>query len=355
MRVERAGAEARAPEGLTHANDRVDATRPVFIAGPDRSGTTLMLALLASHPQLSMVRRTNMWRYFHGRYGDLSNPTNLDRCLDDMIGFRRMRHLEPDRERIRREFLEGDPTYGRLFALFHVHNAERAGTRRWGDKSLHTEHYADRVFAEFPEARIVHMMRDPRDRYASVRKRWGRDESRVAGATGRWLQSTRAARRSAGAYPDGYLIVRYEDLAAHPEDVLRRVCTFVDLPYAPEMLSMSGVPEVRDRGGNSSYGAREAGTISTRSVGRYREVLPADEITFIERAARSEMAAFGYDPAVPDMSTRDRLRFSWWYMPRTALRMRAGMALESRNRRRGDRVPATKRADADANDPENAS
>ena len=57
-------------------------TAPIFIAGPDRSGTTLMFALLASHPNLSMVRRTNMWRYFHGRYGDLGDPQNLERCLD---------------------------------------------------------------------------------------------------------------------------------------------------------------------------------------------------------------------------------------------------------------------------------
>ena len=47
--------------------------QPIFIAGPDRSGTTLLYALLASHPNISMVRRTNFWRWFYGRYGDLSN------------------------------------------------------------------------------------------------------------------------------------------------------------------------------------------------------------------------------------------------------------------------------------------
>src|ERR671914_1980284 len=123
---------------------------PVFIAGPDRSGTTLMFALLASHPDVSMVRRTNMWRYFHRRYGDLARAGNLDRCLRDMVAYRRMRHLHPDPERIRREFLAGEATYGRLFALFHEHHAERSGKPRWGDKSLHTEHYADRLLTEFP-------------------------------------------------------------------------------------------------------------------------------------------------------------------------------------------------------------
>src|SRR2546422_7834415 len=106
---------------------------PVFIAGADRSGTTLLFALLASHPNLSMARRTNMWRYFHERYGELSDPGNLDRCLTDMLRYRRMRHLHPDADRIRREFAQGDPTYGRLFALFHEHHAEAAGKRRWGD------------------------------------------------------------------------------------------------------------------------------------------------------------------------------------------------------------------------------
>ena len=81
----------------------VDLMRPVYVAGADRSGTTLMFALLGSHPDLSMTRRTNMWRYFHRRYGDLSVPANLDRCLDEMMRYRRMRHLEPDEARIRRD------------------------------------------------------------------------------------------------------------------------------------------------------------------------------------------------------------------------------------------------------------
>ena len=98
---------------------------PIFVAGPDRSGTTLMFALLATHPNISMVRRTNMWRYFHGRYGDLSIEDNFERCMKDMLRYKRMQtHLKPDQNRIRREFWQGEPSYGRLFALFHQHNAE---------------------------------------------------------------------------------------------------------------------------------------------------------------------------------------------------------------------------------------
>jgi hypothetical protein len=324
---------------------RADAA-PLFIAGPDRSGTTLMYALLASHPDVSMVRRTNMWRYFHGRYGDLAEAANLERCLTAMVGYRRMRHLGPDPDRIRREFLQGAPTYGRLFALFHLHNAERVGAGRWGDKSLHTEHYADRVFAEFPDARIIHMVRDPRDRYASVRARHERDLSRVGAATGRWLASTRAARRNQARYPDRYLLVRYEDLARAPGPKMREICAAVGLVYSPIVLSLPGAPEHRDRGGNSSFGDLEPGKISTRAIGRFREALPTVDIAFIQLVAGPQMAALGYDRVGIELRGTARLRFWLAQLPVDLARMVGWMVLASARRRRGVRVPQAKQGTA---------
>jgi hypothetical protein len=316
---------------------------PLFIAGPDRSGTTLMYALLASHPDVSMVRRTNMWRYFHGRYGDLARPANLERCLDAMVGYRRMRHLRPDPERILREFLEGPPTYGRLFALFHQHNAERVGATRWGDKSLHTEHSADRVFAEFPDARIIHMVRDPRDRYASVRARNGQELSRVGAATGRWLASARAGRRNEARYPDRYLIVRYEDLAQAPDRTMRHVCAAIGLGYTPGLLTMSGAPDHRDSGGNSSFGDLVPGTISTGAIGRFRRAVPPVDVAFIQLVAGRQMAALGYERESVELTGTRRLRFWLAEVPVDLSRMVAWMVLAWARRRRGAPVPPDKR------------
>ena len=52
-------------EAAARSAPAIDARKrgPVFIAGADRSGTTLLFALLASHPNISMSRRTNAgWR-----------------------------------------------------------------------------------------------------------------------------------------------------------------------------------------------------------------------------------------------------------------------------------------------------
>ncbi len=321
---------------------------PIFIVGPDRSGTSLMYALLASHPNISMVRRTDMWCYFHERYGDLGQPDNFERCLSDMARYNRMKHLQPDPDRIRREFRAGPATYGRLFALFHQHNAERRGKPRWGDKSLHTEHYADRVLAEYPDARIIHMSRDPRDRYASVRKRHGRTVSRVGAATARWLHSMRAALRNQQRYPDQYRIVHFEALTQRTEEVLRQVCDFIGEEYTPAMLTMDGAPEHKNTGGNSSFGKIEPGVISTQPIGRFRNVLSSSDIAFIQLAAGRSMDALGYQRAPVQFTPGGRLAFYLWELPFNLARMLGWLTLVIIQMKRGVPIPPHRLLDEQA-------
>src|SRR3990172_4921197 len=120
---------------------------PVFVVGIERSGTSLIYALLASHPNIAMTRRTNLWTHFFGQYGDLHRRENFERCLASMLRYKRLLPLKLDPERIRREFWQGEPSYAHLFALLEEHYAERQGKRHWGDKSLNTERYVDAIFA----------------------------------------------------------------------------------------------------------------------------------------------------------------------------------------------------------------
>ena len=315
---------------------------PIFIAGPDRSGTSLMFALLASHPNISMVRRTNMWRYFHERYGDLSESDNFKRCLSDMTRYNRMKHLKPDAERIRREFLAGKASYGSLFALFHVHNAERMGKLRWGDKSLHTEHYADRVFREYPNAKIIHMTRDPRDRYASVRKRHGRDTPRLGASTGRWLFSMNRAIRNQKRYPAQYKIVCFEDITRDPEGTMRDVCAFIGEEFAPEMMTMSGAAEHTNVGGNSSFEKIEPGKISKKPVGRYREVLSNLEILYIQMFTGKFMQKLGYKKEKVKLSSGEIFRFYGQLFPASLARMLGWISLTTLKITRGEPIPRSR-------------
>jgi Sulfotransferase family len=312
---------------------------PVFVAGLERSGTSLMYALLASHPNISMTRRTNFWRYFVDQYGDLGRDENLDACLQSMRTYKRLVVLDLDFERLRREFVEGSRTYGRLYALAQAQVAERRGKERWGDKSLNIESHTERILTDFPEARILHMIRDPRDRLASVLARWRVRRGDIGAGTAAWLWSARLGAQHSAARPANYMVVRYESLVEAPEAAAREICAFIGEPYSEEMLTMEGAGRFRDIGSNSSYGARAVGTISTDSIGKYKEVLAPRQIAFIQAAAGSELSAHGYDLDPVVMTTGERLRFSAADRPYHRAVMTAWRARAAVSARRATPVP----------------
>jgi hypothetical protein len=321
---------------------------PIFVAGLERSGTSLIYALLASHPNIAMTRRTNLWTHFYDQYGDLKDPGNLDRCLDVMSRYKRLVKLEPDFGRLRRTFLAGERSYARLFALLEEQHAERLGKPRWGDKSLNTERYTEPILAAYPGARILHMMRDPRDRFASSLTRWKVRRGGAGAGTAEWLASARLAIRNQERFAGRYRVVRYEALAATPEEEIRDICRFIDEEYTPEMLSMQGAPTFREKGSNSSYGERDPGVISTGSIGRFRKVLSPRQIAFIQMVAQHEMQAFRYPVEPLDLGWAQRLRFSAGSLPIELARLVAWRGREKVRNRVGRPVPAYRLVEKEA-------
>jgi hypothetical protein len=294
---------------------------PIFIAGPDRSGTTLLYALLASHSNIAMVRRTNFWRWFYGRYGNLDNEENFERLLDNVLRYQRIEPLMPDEDRIRKEFRQGPPSYGRFFMLLLKHYAERQGKSRWGDKSLHTESYINYVVSEFPDAKIIYTLRDPRDRYASVRKRFGKDIPRVGAATGEWLSSFNAAMKSVKKYPENFMIIKFEDLVSETESTCRKICRFIDEKYDPTMLTLQGASRYQENNGNSSFEKIEPGVISKKPVGRYKTVLSQSELSFIQFFTGNHLHKMGYQMEENKLSYPEKMKMYLWFFPPQLLRM----------------------------------
>jgi hypothetical protein len=315
---------------------------PIFIGGVERSGTSLLYALLASHPNIAMTRRTNLWPFFYQQYGNLANPDNLDRLLTAWKTYRRVWVLHPDLEALRKEFYRGETSYERLFTLLWEQFAVQMGKPRWGDKSLNTERYADVIFDAYPGARILHIVRDPRDRFASALKRWKVIRGGVGSGTGMWLDSVRTGYRNMRRYPNQYRFVRYESLAAQPEKIMREICDFIGENYDPAMLTMRGAENFRDEGGNSSFEQREPGTISTSSVGRYHKYLSPRWIAYMQTIAGREMKSLDYALDNIHLSGRERLIFASVDLPLNAMRLTAWRWREAYRDRVGRPIPASR-------------
>jgi hypothetical protein len=281
----------------------------VYIGGLDRSGKTTMAAFLTSHPRIAVPPvGSNMWTYFYGRYGSLAKQRNFEQCLAAMLRYKHVQALEPDPERIRREFADGPATYARLFELFLAHYAEREGKPRWGVQTGLIERYAPQLFAADGRTKVIHMVRDPRDRYEGSLSLWPDGRGRAGGATARWNYSMRLAERNLRRHPDAYRVVRYEDLVVHTEATLREVCAFVGEDYVADMLAMPGAPERRARLARNVPDDADS-PLSDAFIGRFRGAVPPHEIAFIQLHARRLMRKHGYAPDRIDLSVSAWVRF----------------------------------------------
>lgn len=302
---------------------------PIFIGGLDRCGKTTLRAFLHSHPNISIPAvGSNMWTYFYGQYGNLNHPENFERCLNAMLHYKHVKFLEPDVDRLRQEFWQGEPTYARLFALFQQHHAEKEGKPRWGDQTGVIERYADKIFAAYPDARMIHMIRDPRDRYAGSLALWPNGKARAGGAVARWFYTIILAKRNLKKYPGRYLTIKFEDMVYETEKTIRDVCAFLGEEYYPEILGMPGAPEHRDKLIRRSNGDSEHSPLSPQYIGIYRQQVPVHEIAFMQDIARRSLQQFGYAREPIDFSLFEWARYAFLTWPLNFARMLVWLVIE---------------------------
>jgi len=216
--------------------------RPIFVVGFQRSGTTLLQSLLGAHPRIAAPPEVHFFfRTYQLRdyWGDLTDYDNARRVLRELVdapagmldgcGF--------DEAALVQTFLRTDRTYAALLHTLLGDFAVRQGKSRWSEKTPHQR--PGLIWSVFPDAQVVHIVRDPREVVASAVVAWPHEDPPWAIAE-RLNGFTRAALEDgASAADDSYLRVRYEDLASAPGPVLRQVCAFLDEQFDEHMTQPS--------------------------------------------------------------------------------------------------------------------
>ena len=148
----------------------------------------------------------------------------------------------------------------------------------------------------FPNARYVHVVRDPRDVVASILPlRFGSRSAGVAASdwnecvSGWWAAERRTP-------PQRRCEVRYEDLVTAPAQTLLRLAAFLDL--APPELDdeVSSVSDAHGLAERAPHHRRLGEPIDDRSVGRHRRDLSVSDRSLVEAITYSGMVTYGYEP-----------------------------------------------------------
>jgi hypothetical protein len=141
----------------------------------------------------------------------------------------------------------------------------------WGDSRR-------RFFADYPDGRIVALLREPRAWYASASQFSGR-YGELDEAIAVWQQGASEIAAVKREEPDKALVITYEALVGDSERVMRAVAEWLGIGWSPSLLmpTFNRLP-VRP---NSSYDLSATG-IREESLERWRDTLTPEVVTTVE-------------------------------------------------------------------------
>lgn len=286
------------PETAQPAAGRPASNRPIFIVGCPRSGTTLLQLMLHAHPDIAIPPENRFVLEVYDQraeFGDLREADNRRELADFIVKRRRskLRDFGVSGKQMRQQIVAAPPTVGAAVGTVLQSYAARFGARRWGDKRPAYIQRLGVVTRLFPDAQIIHIIRDGRDCVSSLKRMpWWQGNSIVSIWT--WRTAVIKGRRAAAKLADdAYIEVRYEDLVTDPETQLRRLCTFLGERFFDAMLEPNRVADVAvpDR---KVWHTRTWQAVDAAAVERWRKDLEPWELDLFESVAARQMRMHGY-------------------------------------------------------------
>ena len=274
--------------------------RLFFVVGCGRSGTTLLQSALLAHPDLAMPPETKYFDVYPPRAARYGDPTRSEhdflhtanRIREDQHG----RGIETE-PAVFTAFLDhvAHDFDGIFLALLAAH-AVHIGRTRVGEKSPVHTHWVGHLKDAFPDAKFIHVLRDPRA-VVSSRVKAGFGTDLLAPNVDRWKRAAEMDRTFGPVLgPDRYRVVRYEELVTDLEPVIRGVCEFLDLEFRDEMLKPHEREQKGFPGRSKDWMENTLKPVFTSSIDKWKETMSSRDIALVEHGLRGWMEPLGYEP-----------------------------------------------------------
>ncbi|OUR61406.1 hypothetical protein A9Q74_09585 [Colwellia sp. 39_35_sub15_T18] len=240
--------------------------QPVFIVGPLRSGTTLLRLMLQNHP------RMNFFGEFEGAVSQAKEDSfpNINDYHQFVANDRMMQdsHFEVDSNL---NYIELVKTF--LKQKYLTKPSEVIGA------CVHSRF--DLITKVWPNARFIHITRDPRDvAKSTIPMGWA---GNVYGGSKFWVEpEQRWQKLKQNLNNEAYIEVKYETLIRSTEQVLTKICLFLGQQYNGNMPNIDKV---------STYAKPDANLVE-----QWRKKQSAKEVLWVESQCREMMKLLGYEP-----------------------------------------------------------
>ncbi|ARN73102.1 tetratricopeptide repeat-containing sulfotransferase family protein [Oceanicoccus sagamiensis] len=235
---------------LASQSDYCDTSAPIFIVGQPRTGTTLVERIITSHSQVHSA-------------GELMHFGNAVRRQSNYEGS----------ERFSASLFESAASLDgkKLGAAYMTSTARlRGDAPHFVDKLPYNYLFLPLILAALPNARIIHLVRDPMDVCFSVYKQLFADayphSYDLEAMAKHFVRYYRLMELWRQRFPGRFLDVRYEAVAADVETEGRRIMNYLQLPWEDVCANF----HQQDTAVTTASAVQVRQPAHTRSIGRWR-------------------------------------------------------------------------------------
>lgn len=265
----------------------------VFILSSPRSGSTVTRLTLDKLPGLVALPETHFW-IFKKLHGNRSITTDLNGIVKDWIEFYTVKKIPVDHQQLTDDLLKHTRTWNDILEITIEHYLRTKGITGSVNGHIVCEKSPPHIFHtkeilnDYPDSKFIFLIRDPRDVIASLKTcSWSTTNPVVNSLV--WRNGTDQMWEGKNA-----IVIRYEDLVSKPDEVLKKVCSFLNIVYDDKILHSSTVDQVEQKNHTSANALKP---ISGDFIGGYRNKLsgPDRERDIVEFICAKKMDQYGYE------------------------------------------------------------
>lgn len=276
-----------------------------FIVGRPRSGTTLLRTLFDAHPNVSIPPECHLIINLYPKYGKIKYWTekHLLAFFKDLQQQWLFDTWNVNMEKLKEDLLAcaGKSSYSKICKVVYHNNTslfDKQDTRIFGDKNPGYAIYTERLLNIFPDAKFIHIIRDYRDNYVSI-KDVDFELPVTSLVVEKWKYFIKKFNRAKEKYPDSHYVIRYEDLVQNPEYYFSKLCEFTGIDYLPEVFDFykkkENIEETKAYQLIKKYHTSLMQKINTGRIGLWKDQLPDKQIKIADATAGKYAEIAGYE------------------------------------------------------------
>lgn len=271
----------------------------LFVTGVGRSGTTLLQSMLHAHPHICSIPESKfVKRYVIPEYYQANSKISEGFFRNAISNNETLSRLKLPIEVL----VEGQIKQGAInFLHFYRTIIEEVSKQNREaffilDKDPLFINYPTALEKLFPNAKLIQIIRDPRDVILSrMKSKWGKSQTFLTHLFETMYGFEQAIHFGKEVFKDRFHSLKYEQLIISPKPGLEKACTFLKIDFDEAMLQYQTASGSLLSDKEKSWKGNVTKALMQKNTNKWRTELPLYQIKLIELLMKDHISSMRYE------------------------------------------------------------